>query len=62
MRPLKILAALHAVPLIRRMRFRHEVRDTGGDFRIAALDFLADSGNRFGHLDDPVQVDRTFTR
>ena len=60
MRPAKVLAPLHAVPLIRRVRLGNKIGNAGRDFGIAPGLFLADFGNRFSHFDDTVQVDRAL--
>src|SRR5262249_15455181 len=61
-RPIQILARLHAVPLVRRVRLGDEVRHRRGHFDEAALHFLADARNRLGLLDDAVQIDGALAR
>ena len=61
-RPLEVLAVLHAVPLIGRVSFGDEVGDAGGDSGVTAADFFADRRDRLGQVDDAVQVDRPFAR
>ena len=60
MRPVEVVAGLHPVPLIGRVRLGDEVRDAGGDVGVAAGDLLADPGDGLGHLDDAVEVGGAF--
>ncbi len=54
---MEVLAPLHAVPLIRRVGLRHEVRHAGGHLGKSAAHFAADLGDRFRHVDDAVEID-----
>ena len=56
MGPVEVLARLHAVPLVGRVRLGDEVGDAGRDLGVAAGDLLADPGDGLGHLDDAVEV------
>ena len=55
-RPAEVVAVLHAVPLVGRVRLGDEVGDAGDDLGVAAGHVLADPGDRLGHLDDAVEV------
>src|SRR5271165_5577983 len=54
--PLEILARLHAVPLVGRVRLGYEVGDGGRDLGVATGDLLADPRDGLGHRDDPVEI------
>src|SRR5262249_39751361 len=43
--PLEILASLHTVPLVRRVRLRHEIGDRSSDINESATHLLADARN-----------------
>src|SRR5690606_5762523 len=58
----KVFAALHAVPLIRGVCFGNKVRHAGGDFRKAAFDLFADTGDRLSHFNDAIQINISFAR
>ena len=58
--PLEIFAALHAVPLISRMRLGNKIRNASGYFREPSFDFATDLGDRLSHFDDPFKIDGTF--
>jgi hypothetical protein len=57
---MKVFSPLHAVPLIRRMRLGHEVRDAGRHLRVLAAHFLADLGDGLRHFNDAIQIDLPF--
>src|SRR5207245_2326002 len=61
-RPLQVVARLHAVPLVGRVRLGDEVRYRGGDLEVAATHLLADLGDVLGHVDDAVEIDLAFPR
>ena len=58
--PLKILAALHSIPLVGRVRLGHEIRDAGCHLGVAPTDLFADSRYGFGHLDNTFKVHGPF--
>ena len=58
--PTEVFSRLHAVRLIRRVRFRDEVRYRCRYLGESATHFLADPANGFGHFDDTVEIDRSF--
>src|SRR5262249_52992644 len=55
--PAQVLARLHAVPLIRRVRLGHKVRHRRRHLAIAPGHLATDAGDLLRHVDDPVEID-----